>query len=375
MIGIVTTTIFDMTALDGYQESIVTHGRDQGVQFYLIPDRKTTPSLMQRVEAARSKGLRVVYPSLDEQDRFLQHIGLGAEFVPYNTDNRRNVGYLMALADGAEIIISIDDDNFCNPDHDFVGQHVAALTGASEGPYLLSSDSGWANVMEFLNYEPRADAWPRGFPYYARNPVRYTEEPLGGDAIIAVHAGLWTADPDVDAVTRLALGPMVLGAKQDRTVVLSGRTWMPINTQNTSLTREAMQAYYYVRMGYPFGHLRLDRFGDILSGYFVQACAKAGGESVSFGSPIVDHRRTQHDLLNDLGQEYFGILLVEEILPWLTELELPGATYAQRYRELANALEAFAATHFGGRWRSEMGAFLSETSHLMMDWANTAERL
>jgi hypothetical protein len=375
MIGIVTTTIFDMTALDGYAESIVTHGRDQRVQFYLIPDKKTAPSLMQRVEAARSKGLRVVYPSLDEQDRFLQHIGLGVEFVPYNTDNRRNVGYLMALADGAEMIISIDDDNFCDPRGDFVGQHVAALTGRSETSCSLSSDTGWANVMEFLDYEPDVEAWARGFPYYAKGPVHYQMEPASAGDPVAVHAGLWTRDPDVDAVTRLALSPLVRAAKQETVTWLSRQTWMPINTQNTSLTREAMQAYYYIRMGYPFGDLRLDRFGDILSGYFVQACAKAGGEVVSFGSPIVDHRRTKHDLLKDLGQEYFGILLMEEILPWLTELKLTGTTYAERYRDLAYAMERFAATHSGGRWRPEMGAFLAETAHLMADWAAAVERL
>lgn len=370
MIGIVTTTIFDMPALDGYAGSVVSFGREQQVRFYLIPDRKTDTKLTQRVEKARRKGLQVIYPSVDEQDRFLEKIGIGSDFVPYDSDNRRNVGYLIALVDGSEVIISIDDDNFCTHGSDFVGEHLAALTGRLDRQMLLSSNTGWANVMDFLDYEPKINVWPRGFPYYARRPACYNKqkESLQGGRV-TVHAGLWTADPDVDAVSRLAIRPMVRAATSDCNNVLSQQTWMPINTQNTSLIRESAKAYYYIRMGHSFGDLRLDRFGDILSGYFCQACVKASGDYVSFGSPIVDHQRTKHDLLKDLGQEYFGILLIEEMLSWLTELQLTGTTYTERYRCLADEIVTFATRHSGARWRSPMSDFLVETASYMQRWA------
>lgn len=375
MISIVTTTIFDMPALDGYVGSILKFGRDQQVRFYLIPDRKTDEKLAQRVEKLRHKGLQIVYPSIDEQNRFLEQIGLGADFIPYDSDNRRNIGYLMALVDGAEVIISIDDDNFCSPGIDFVGEHLDALTACLDRRVLLSSDSGWVNVMDFLDYGPRIGIWPRGFPYYARKQLHYKRVQAEGGRV-AVHAGLWTRDPDVDAVTRLAIQPTVRGTTNGcEKNVLARQTWMPINTQNTSVTREAAKAYYYIKMGYPFGDLRLDRFGDILSGYFCQACVNGSGDYVGFGPPVVEHRRTKHDLLKDLGQEYFGILLIEEMLPWLTELRITGTTYTERYRCLADELRSFAVRHSGALWRSAMSDFLIDTASYMQRWAKAVENL
>jgi hypothetical protein len=376
MIGIVTTSIFDMPALDDYADSVVRFGREERVCFYLIPDRKTDAKLIQRVQNAGRKGLKVIYPSVDEQNRFLENIGIGSDFIPYDSDNRRNVGYLMALVDGAEIVISIDDDNFCTHGRDYVGEHLTALTGGLSERMFLSSNVGWVNVMDFLDYEPKIKVWPRGFPYYARRPASYNRQNESLQAgRIAVHAGLWTADPDVDAVSRLAIQRVVRGAAYDCSNVIAQQTWMPINTQNTSLIREAVKAYYYIRMGYSFGQLRLDRFGDILSGYFCQACVKSNGDYVSFGTPIVDHKRTKHDLLKDLGQEYFGILLVEEMLPWLTELKLTGTTYTETYRCLADEILMFAESHSGARWRSPMSDFLIETASYMKQWTKIVERI
>ena len=281
----------------------------------------------------------------------------------------------MALADGAEVLISIDDDNFCLPETDFVGEHLAALNGASPCRQLLSSESGWMNIMTLLESNPDVPTWPRGFPYYARSEAKCTSQSAPTDIRVGLHAGLWVGDPDVDAVSRVAFQPAVYGHRVSAAALLAGDTWSPINTQNTSLTRKSAVAYYYVRMGYPFGELRLDRFGDILSGYFCQACVKAAGEHVSIGGPIVDHRRTKHDLLKDLGFEYFGILLMEEVLPWLIALRISGTTHAERYLALAEELHSFASSHQGPRWRPAMSAFLVDTAAAMRTWVAGVEQL
>ena len=58
---------------------------------------------------------------MDEQDEWGRQFAL-YPLIPYNTDGRRVFGYLRALEDGCELLISIDDDNF--PTHDdFVGYH------------------------------------------------------------------------------------------------------------------------------------------------------------------------------------------------------------------------------------------------------------
>ena len=82
MIAIVTTTIFDMTALDGYADSIIKSGREGSVRFYIIPDCKTATALQSRVEGARRRGLDVVYPNISEQDEFLERLGMGGDSFP-----------------------------------------------------------------------------------------------------------------------------------------------------------------------------------------------------------------------------------------------------------------------------------------------------
>src|ERR1700753_3769985 len=66
----------------------------------------------ERGASLASKGMSVICPTLEEQDCFLRKLGLPAEFIPYDSDNRRNIGYLIALEGDCDFVISIDDDNF-----------------------------------------------------------------------------------------------------------------------------------------------------------------------------------------------------------------------------------------------------------------------
>src|SRR5205807_8637826 len=132
----------------------------------------------------------------------------------------------------------------------------------------------------------------------------------------AINVGLWLSDPDVDAIARLALAPSISSAREG-SLFLGDSTWTPINTQNTALARDAVTAYYYVRMGFSLGGLNIDRYGDILSGYVIQKCVKARGEAIRIGPPIADHRRTPHNLFKDLYHELAGMVLLEDLLPWL----------------------------------------------------------
>ena len=49
---------------------------------------------------------------------------------PRDTDHRRNIGYLMAWRDGADIMISVDDDN------------LAASSGSGSMPLFASRVAG-----------------------------------------------------------------------------------------------------------------------------------------------------------------------------------------------------------------------------------------
>ncbi|MCA9056468.1 MAG: hypothetical protein KDA75_21715, partial [Planctomycetaceae bacterium] len=180
-------------------------------------------------------------------------------------------------------------------------------------------------------------------------------------------------DPDVDAIYRLCRRPQGV-AFQGRSMVLDHDTWSPINTQNTALTRQAALAYHYVKMGHPLRGLTIDRFGDILSGFLVQKVVKHLGHAVRLGTPVVEHRRTEHNLFKDLYHELAGIVLIEELLPWLVEASLDGSSMLESYRCLADELTRKADLFRGFIWDDGGRDFLRSTAANMLVWAECVQR-
>jgi hypothetical protein len=363
--AIVCTTIFEPKFVDGYLENIERHGRAATTDLLVIIDRKTPPSVMEKCAEAKRRGFRVECPALDEQETFLAKFPSMKGRIPYDTDNRRNVGFLMALDRGAELLISIDDDNFCLGDSDFAGEHAIAGEMASFAP--TESSDGWFNIGGRLTTDTPVEIFPRGFPYTARRRARVLRAEAQQRARVAMNVGLWISDPDVDAISRISIAPHVASADASA-VFLGPRTWSPINTQNTAVARDLIAAYYYVRMGFSLGGLSIDRYGDILSGYFCQACVKARGEAIRIGSPVADHIRTPHNLFKDLYHELAGIVIVDDLLPWLMELPLSGSSYGELYLALAGALEERASSFRGFIWDQGGGAFLRDTADHMRAW-------
>lgn len=371
-VSIVVTTIFEPRFLDGYLANLDAHGWRESVDIIVIIDRKTPATVAAACADAARRGFRVTCPSLHEQERFLGRFGTMSDRIPYDSDNRRNVGFLMALDQGTEVLISIDDDNYCIDGTDFVGQHSVVGEAVEAAP--IESSDRWFNVGTRLHTDVGAEIFPRGFPYHARRLQRTLRLGTTGPARVAMNAGLWLSDPDVDAISRLALGPQVRAA-DDESLFLATSTWSPINTQNTAVARDAVAAYYYVRMGFSLGGLSIDRFGDILSGYFCQACVKARGESIRIGPPIADHRRTPHNLFKDLYHELAGIVILEDLLPWLLDLKLPSARYDEIYLALADALEHRAAAFNGFIWDQGGDAFLRQTASHMRAWIEAVRQI
>lgn len=364
--AIVATTIFEPAFLEGFHQSVKNAGHLDDVTLYLIPDRKTPPSVAAAAATARDAGFRVICPTLAEQDAFLQKISAPDDFIPYNSDNRRNVGFLMGLEAGCDVLISIDDDNFCLPGTNFIDEHHVVGQRSRE-PRVRSSDA-WFNLCSLLESPAGAGIFARGFPYAAQGAVRHINIDHESPPLpIAMNAGLWLDEPDVDAIYRLCRRP-----KMERFVgpslILGPDVWSPINTQNTALTREAALTYYYVRMGFALQGLRIDRFGDILSGYLTQKVIKHCGQGIRVGTPILDHRRTPHNLFKDLYHELAGIVLIEEFVPWLQEVQLTGNTPLEAYGVLAELIEAKAATTTGFIWDEGGRDFLKEMATLMRTW-------
>lgn len=369
---IVVTTIFEPAWLQGYLDNIKAHGQEQATTLRIICDQKTPATVYAAAAEAVRQGFQVECPTLDEQTAYLRKLGLPDDYIPWNTDNRRNIGFLKAWESGADVLISIDDDNYCRADSDFVGSHhVVGQPLKALGDQAYADDAAWFNICNLLESQVQDPVYARGYPYAARKPEAQAQPgavPASASGQrLAVNAGLWLDDPDVDAITRLAQRPRMRAAKP-QAVILGPATWSPINTQNTALVRDALPAYYYVRMGFPLQGMRIDRFGDILSGYFVQKCAKHLGHALRLGGPVADHRRSHHNLFKDLYHELAGIVLVEELLPWLQALRLEGADYSSSYAALAEALHTEAERFIGFVWDEGGRDFLRDTASCMQRW-------
>lgn len=367
MIAITTTTIFPLDFLSAYADNLRAFGRGQDVTIYIAGDRKSPASSEEQARACRATGIDARFLTIEAQAEVLRPYPDLAAIVPENSDNRRNAAFVAALRDGAEVVISIDDDNWCLPDDDFVGGHLA-VGQTLEHPEGLGA-GGWFNLCSLLRSEPAPELlFPRGFPYAVRSPAcSRVGAPATGR--VGVNVGLWLGDPDTDAIGRLAARPVTKAWTGD-TVFLGRGIRSPINTQNTAVSREAMAAYYYVRMGVELRGLRLDRFGDILSGYFLQACAEAVGDRVRIGGPIVDHRRHPHDLFVDLYHELAGVMMLEDLAGFFSAIRLPGDSYLSAYRALSHELERFAEAQQGFVWTDETRAYLGDVARWMRIWAD-----
>jgi len=376
------TTIFEPAFLSGYVDALRTGHLSETTNIIIIPDRKTPASVSRAAKTAQRKGFRVACPTLEEQETFLRRLGVPPEFIPYNTDNRRNVGFLMALDQGCETLISIDDDNYCPAGTRFVEDH-RVVGSATSDPVVHASD-GWFNICSLLKSEERTTGgcgavgegqqeeagaiFPRGFPYFAQRSNRKTKLVRDGTRLpIAMNTGLWLDEPDVDAVYRLCRRPKIMEFKGP-SVILGPDVWSPINSQNTAMTRTVALTYYYVRMGFPLQGLQIDRYGDILSGYLTQKCVKHLGQGIRIGTPILDHRRSPHNPFKDLYYELAGMVLIEELIPWLTEVKLSGSTHLEVYACLAERLAAAAGQFKGFVWDQGGRDFLSYMARYMKVW-------
>ncbi len=367
----VLTTIFDTVILENYYANFNRYGHLDDVEVIVIPDRKTPAAAFDTCARLAASGLKVICPLLAEQDDWLKRVGLDPAMIPYNSDNRRNVGFLMALERQSDFLISIDDDNFCTDEEDYFAAHADGLFRKQQHE-AAASESRFLNICDLLESDAPC-VYPRGYPYFARQrgPAPSTEK-LPAD--VMMNAGLWLRHPDIDAITWLGLRPVVHAFK-GKSLVLDRTTWAPVNSQNTALLRHLIPAYYFIRMGYSIGGMTVDRYGDIFSGYFALACAKHFGGTARFGTPIADHRRNSHNYMKDISCELPAIILLEDLLAWLIDAPLSGSTCLDAYESLSHVMEEAVERFQGSAWTGASRGFFHQMGHYMRRWLSACRSL
>lgn len=375
--GIVVTTIYDGSFLDEYFAHFLTHNELENMQFYVVGDYGTPATCRDRVEHYRAQGLPWVYLDPETQEKFLAPFPELAAEIPWNSDNRRNIGFLMAYRDRCDVIVAIDDDNYPCQDWPFLDGH--RHVGKTVTLPSAKGHNSWFNLCGMMQVNCKTQGidgtvYARGFPYKRRDPRCDFIDPTPTTGTVAINAGLWSGDPDVDAATRLVTG-CEAEPRFTQSALLAPNTLMPINTQNTALIRDAIPAYYYVKMGHPIGGMKLDRFGDIFSGFFVQKCAQAVGHSVRVGSPVVEHRRSPHNLYKDLWHELAGMVILDDGLELLETPLTDTRTYSEAAQILSSWLWDWAQKQTGFLWDNDLKHYFGSISKNMELWTLVCREL
>ena len=369
---IVLTTIHSANLLEDYCQQADIEGFRNRLRIIVIPDRKSPASLYEMCNRLQQLGWDLLCPTLAEQESFLGGFGSLASLIPYDSDNRRNIGYLMALDSGCDMLVSLDDDNYCVVGNGAFGAYSVVCEDDVTLP-AVHSENGWFNVCDMLELTPSYHVYPRGFPYHKRHQhVRVTLIEEGGP--VRLNAGLWLEEPDLDAITWLA-APVRAKSFRGESVLLGQDTWSPINTQNTSLHRDLVVAYYFIRMGYPISGMPIDRYGDIFSGFFCQACVRHLGHRIRLGTPIALHRRNAHNYLRDLTHELACIWALEDLTEWLISAKLEGSSYEMAYLSLADALDHQVERFKGFIWTDATRGYFHQMTYCMRQWVAACRRI
>jgi len=365
---IVLTTIGVPTLLNGYAKNFLKFKRNN-LGFIVIGDLITPhEKAFQVIRDLKDQGFDAEYYDVVSQKKWLRNYPEIAKIIPYRTDNRRNIGFLMAAEKGANVIIAIDDDNYAIDNEDFYKYH--GIVGKTATLQTVASTNGWFNPCTMLETDHGGLIYPRGYPFSKRRKEQITFTRTTGQ--IALNMGLWTADPDADAVTHLANPTQItqMSSEYDSLMLAPG-TYAPINTQNTSFHRRTLPCYYYILMNASLGGLKIDRYGDIWSGFFVKKAIDKMAERAVVGRPLVNHRRNTHNYLKDLKSELWGMILTEEIVKWLEQLQLESDNYYDIYMEMSRGINSLSDSFH----EYAIKKYLSKVSQAMSIWVGTCRTI
>jgi hypothetical protein len=375
-LSFVTTTINKPIFFEEYIENIESHGHNPtNIEFLVVGDLKTpleVEDYCNRLEA--ETGYEIRYLGVRKQKKWLESRGLDEleSYIPHNSIQRRNIGYLDACERGADVIVSLDDDNLARDD-DIAAEF--ASVGETQEVLEVSTPNDWYNCASMLEYEDEdsRDVYHRGFPYSKRDEEQdYSFERT--ERKVMIRAGLWLDVPDIDVITHLERSPRASSLREefdDELVALSDGTYCPVNTQNTAFHTDLMPLIHTIPMGDTVEGMEVSRFDDIWLGFFAEKILHSLGETVTYATPLSTHDRNTHNLKRELEHEAIGIRLNEVLVKILGDIEISGDTYEECYRDLIREFRSEIDT--GTEYSFE--AYFKKMLDGMEVWASACEEV
>jgi hypothetical protein len=244
-------------------------------EFIVVGDLKTPHEEYEKLD--------LIYLSPDKQSELYPEL---SDIIGWKTIQRRNIGFVYAYQNGAEIIATIDDDNipYDNWGHDlYIGKEI-------EVDYYKNTK---VNIFDPLSVTNQSYLWHRGYPIeflQVKNDIEYKGKkkitPL-------IQADLWDGDPDIDAMCRLTFKPIV---KFNIDKPYASPQFSPFNSQNTFIHRDALRNYAV----WPY----TGRMDDIWGGYYTQQMI--GFDKLIYNRASVYQDRNVQDLVKNLENEIIG---------------------------------------------------------------------
>jgi hypothetical protein len=227
-----------------------------------------------------------------------------ASKIPEKHYSRKNIGYLLAIDHGAEIIAETDDDNI----------PLSGFWKISEMqvPCYHFIDRGWINIYAYFTDKK---IWPRAFPLEFLNDSKPDIRDSKFELVnCPIQQGLANDNPDVDAIFRLTK-ELPVHFKHGPNIALGKNTWCPFNSQNTRWFKPAFPLLYlptYCSF----------RMTDIWRSFIAQRICWENNWAVLFHKPTVYQMRNDHNLIRDLKDEVPGYLNNNIIIESLMKLQL-----------------------------------------------------
>lgn len=228
-----------------------------------------------------------------------------AKKCPERHYSRKNIGYLLAMQEGADLILETDDDNFPMPSFWEKRKRKHLL------PVAINQE--WLNVYQYFTDK---FIWPRGFALEKLQDKKPEMSSFNiSEVLCPIQQGLANDNPDVDAIYRLTY-PLPFKFRSDQFSLAIGKgTWCPFNSQNTSWFKEAFPLLYLPS----FCSFRMT---DIWRSFIAQRILWENEWYLLFHSPSVWQDRNDHNLMKDFQDEIPGYLNNYKIADNLAGLSL-----------------------------------------------------
>lgn len=372
-LAIVITTINVPTIIDQYIANFQKYGHT-GIGFIIVGDLKTPAEAKTYTNSRNCQDFPCIYLGASEQEQILRRMPELAEFTPYNTVQRRNIGYLYAAEQGAEAIIAMDDDNWPLDEYDFAGEH--GIVGSTLELEAESSSNGWYNSCSQLVSEPPRRFYHRGYPV----SKRWLDENMSAGKChgkVMVNIGLWLDDPDVDTITRMEEPFTVTSVKQpSRRFTVAPSTLLPFNSQNTAFHRDILPLMYLITLPSGCEPLRGNnnfRYDDIWMSFFAKKVIDHCGGLVCIGPPHVRQERNPHDYMLDLRKELLPMEMTNRLAELLPQIQLTETTYTGAYQELIEELRI--KTAYGNLFDIEERRLIKDMLRGMRLWLEALETI